>query len=159
MSDFVKQRTPKSIFVLGKNSIMESVIHIAIPQSTGQYLWVTSQETVIYLVSQKQTECLAELELSKSLKDVRLLNKFVMIRIIIIILATAFTVSLYMPESSNDTKRSPFSFRKLLILQTLRKCHSFAISQTKMLRIVDGTQIKAKGVKTTQRRFGQLNGE
>ena len=34
MSDFVKQRTPTCIFALGKNPIMESVIHIAIPQST-----------------------------------------------------------------------------------------------------------------------------
>jgi len=97
---------------------------------------------VIDLVSQKQTKCLAELELSTCFKEVRLLklltlrllmsyiydisrlrvNKLIMIRIIIIIiiiiiiLATAFTVSLHMPESSNDTKCSTFSFRKLIIL-------------------------------------------
>jgi len=35
MSDFVKQRTPMSIFALGKNPIMDSVIHTAIPQNTG----------------------------------------------------------------------------------------------------------------------------
>jgi hypothetical protein len=125
-SDFSKQRTPTSIFALANNPIMESVIHIAILQNTGQYLWVTSQETAIDLVSQKQTKCLAELELSTWFKEVRLLNKLMMIRIItviviiiiiiIIILATAFTVSLHMPESSNDTKCSTFSYRKLIIL-------------------------------------------
>lgn len=34
MSDFVEQRTPTSIFALGKYPIMESVIHITITQST-----------------------------------------------------------------------------------------------------------------------------
>jgi hypothetical protein len=63
-----------------------------------------------------------------------------MIRIItIIILATAFTVSLHMPESSNDTKCSTFSFRKLIILQTPSKYYSFAIIHKKMLRSVAGT--------------------
>ena len=34
MGDFVKQQTPTNIFALGNNPMMESVIHIAIPQST-----------------------------------------------------------------------------------------------------------------------------
>jgi hypothetical protein len=98
-----------------------------------------------YLVSQKQTKFLAELELSTCLKELLLLNKLMMIRIIIvniiiiIILPTVLTVSLHMPESSNDTKRSPFSFRNLIILQTLSKSYSFAIIHTKMLRSVVGT--------------------
>jgi hypothetical protein len=83
MSDFVKQRTPTSIFALGTNPIMESVIHVVIPQRT---VFVSHfARNGDYLVSQKQTNCLAELELSTCLKELLLLNKLMMIRFIILI--------------------------------------------------------------------------
>jgi len=67
---------------------------------------------------------------------IRIIIVNITIIIIIIIFPTALTVSLHMPESSNDTKRSPFSFRNLIILQTLSKCYSFAKIRNKMLRSV-----------------------
>jgi uncharacterized protein YpmB len=48
-----------------------------------------------------------------------MINIIIVIIIIIIILANVFTFSLHMQESTNDTKRGPFSFRKHIILKTL----------------------------------------